>query len=235
MNDLRFAFRQLLKNPGFTAVAVLTLALWASGRRATVFSLVQGVLLTPPPYPQPDRLVLITPTRTDGQRYTRRLAGGAMAGVADRSPRRSKPSRVIGGRSTFWCCRMAASPSRAWRVTRDYFKVTGIQPALGRAFDDPIRRTGHDGDHSRSRFVAAALPGRSQHYRPGRADQPLPPAADGRGSDATGRAFPPVPAASPGTQLQRRCQSGLLAPRPAQSESGEAPGLEYRWPVARRE
>src|SRR5438046_4734162 len=70
MNDLRFAFRQLLKNPGFTAVAVLTLALGIVAT-STVFSLIQGVLLTPPPYPKADRLVLITPTRADGQRYTR--------------------------------------------------------------------------------------------------------------------------------------------------------------------
>jgi hypothetical protein len=44
MNDFRFAFRQLLKNPGFTAVAVLTLAL-GIGATSVVFSLIQGVLL----------------------------------------------------------------------------------------------------------------------------------------------------------------------------------------------
>ena len=58
MNDLRFAFRQLLKNPGFTAVAVLTLAL-GIGATSSVFSLVQGVLLTPPPYPKQDPKVFI--------------------------------------------------------------------------------------------------------------------------------------------------------------------------------
>ena len=69
MNELKFALRQLQRNPGFTAVAVLTLAL-GIGASSTVFSLIQGVLLRPPPYPQPDRLALITPTRLDGQRYT---------------------------------------------------------------------------------------------------------------------------------------------------------------------
>ena len=70
MNDFRFAFRQLLKNPGFTAVAVLTLAL-GIGATSTVFTLIQGVLMTPPPYKQPERMVLITPVRTDGQPNTR--------------------------------------------------------------------------------------------------------------------------------------------------------------------
>ena len=70
LSDLKFACRQLLKNPGFTAVAVLTLAL-GIGATTVVFSLIQGVLLTPPPYPQPDRLVLISPSRRDGERYTR--------------------------------------------------------------------------------------------------------------------------------------------------------------------
>jgi hypothetical protein len=46
MNDLRFAVRQVIKNPGFAALAVLTLAL-GIGASSTVFSLIQGVLLTP--------------------------------------------------------------------------------------------------------------------------------------------------------------------------------------------
>ena len=74
MNDLKFAFRQLLKNPGFTAVAVLTLAL-GIGATAAVFSLIQGVLLTPPPYPAPKRIVLITPQKLDGKPTASNVAG----------------------------------------------------------------------------------------------------------------------------------------------------------------
>src|SRR5947207_9187372 len=66
IKDLRFGARMLLKQPGFTLVAVLTLAL-GIGATSAVFSLIQGVLLTPPPYRDPQRLVLLPSERTDGR------------------------------------------------------------------------------------------------------------------------------------------------------------------------
>src|SRR5439155_12850909 len=56
MNDLKFAFRQLLKNPGFTAVAVLTLAL-GIGANVAVFSMANAVLWQPLNFPEPNQLV----------------------------------------------------------------------------------------------------------------------------------------------------------------------------------
>src|ERR671931_2958677 len=58
VNDLKFAFRQLLKNPGFTAVAVLTLAL-GIGANTAIFSVINAVVLRPLPFPDADRLVMI--------------------------------------------------------------------------------------------------------------------------------------------------------------------------------
>ena len=59
--DLRIGVRMLLKRLGFTLIVVLTLALGIGSTAA-----VHGVLLTPPPYAEPDRMVLISPAREDG-------------------------------------------------------------------------------------------------------------------------------------------------------------------------
>src|SRR5689334_24228194 len=65
MNDLKFALRQLLKNPGFTAVAVLTLAL-GIGACTAMFSVVHAVIMKPLPFQEPERLVWIENVGTGG-------------------------------------------------------------------------------------------------------------------------------------------------------------------------
>ena len=65
-NDLRYAFRQLLKNPGFTAVAVLTLA-FGIGANLALFAILNELLLRPKPVANPDELWAIEPADAAGQ------------------------------------------------------------------------------------------------------------------------------------------------------------------------
>jgi len=69
MNDLRFAFRQLFKNPAFSAVAILTLAL-GIGANTAIFSVVNAVLLQPLPYPNADRIMVLNESSGRGQDYS---------------------------------------------------------------------------------------------------------------------------------------------------------------------
>src|SRR6202167_4228405 len=136
IQDLRFAVRMLRKQPGFTAIAVLTLAL-GIGATSAVFSMIQGVLLTPPPYQHPDRLALIQSARTDG----RPMASPQMWAAAQWSEwqKQSKTFDSFAGYGwTFnFLIRSDGSESmEGMAVTRDYFRVMGLKAIIGRTFSD---------------------------------------------------------------------------------------------------
>src|SRR5207302_6200523 len=69
MSNLRLAFRQLIKNPAFSAVAILTLAL-GIGANTAIFSIVNAVLLRPLPYPNADRIMVLNESSGPGQDFS---------------------------------------------------------------------------------------------------------------------------------------------------------------------
>jgi predicted permease len=130
LQDLRLGIRTLAKAPGFTAVVVLTLAL-GIGANIALFSIVNGVLLNPLPFPQPDQLVtldqskpnfengaLTYPNFRDLQKENRTFASMALS--------RGFVFSLIG----------AGEPERinARLVTADFFSVFDVKPVMGRMF-----------------------------------------------------------------------------------------------------
>src|ERR1051325_9579367 len=128
--DVRYAWRQLAKSPGFTAVAVITLAL-GIGANAALFSVVSGVLLNPVPFPHSDELVALHegkpnfeggsisyPNFLDWQKENRTFAAMAIA--------RSNAFSLTG----------IGEPEQvsAEFVTPEFFPLLGVEPVLGRNF-----------------------------------------------------------------------------------------------------
>ena len=134
LNDIRFSLRTLLKQPAFSLIAVLTLAL-GIGATSAVFSLIQGVPLTPPPYRQLERLVLIPAARADG-RATAHSPGWAALQWMEWQKQAKSLDGIAAYAWTFnFLIRNDGSESiEGMLVTRDYFRVTGLQPLLGRTF-----------------------------------------------------------------------------------------------------
>jgi predicted permease len=122
LQDLRYALRQLRKSPGFTAVAVLTLALGIGGNTA-VFSLVDGILLLPLPYSKPDQLISVTGSYPAGAVVAMReqlhtMDVGAYAEGHDFNlTGLGEPVRLTGT-----------------LVSAELLSVLGVRPELGRTF-----------------------------------------------------------------------------------------------------
>lgn len=142
LQDVRFAIRQLLKDPGFSVVAVMTLSV-AIGASTAIFSAVDAVLLHPLPYPDPDRLVVVTenlphygleglqPSFSEFLEY-RRLATcfSAVAAVesGDGTLTGEEQPEDADGR----------------RVTSAAFPMLGVKPIVGRLFTTDDEQYGRD-------------------------------------------------------------------------------------------
>ena len=135
LKDLRFGMRMLVKQSGFTSIAVLTLAL-GIGATAAVFSLVQGVLLTPPPYRDPGRLVLIPAARKDGQATNSTEWAAAHWTEWGRQAKAVESVAGYGWTFNFIVQNDGSESLEGMWVTRDYFRVMGLQPLLGRTFSE---------------------------------------------------------------------------------------------------
>jgi putative ABC transport system permease protein len=135
LDDLRFGWRKLRQQLAFTTVAVLTLAL-GIGATSAVFSLVQGVLLTPPPYRQPATLALVQPAPTEGRQVNARRWSAAQWMEWQRD---SKTFDAIAGylwSFNFMVTDEGSESLEGMFVSRDYFRVVGLEPLLGRTFSE---------------------------------------------------------------------------------------------------
>ncbi|HEU0176213.1 MAG TPA: ABC transporter permease [Blastocatellia bacterium] len=134
--DFRFGVRMLLKQPTFTLIAVLTLSL-GIGATSAVFSLIQGVLLTPPPYRRPERIALITTARTDGQQTSSTRGWPAAQWLEWQKEAKSFEAIAAYRWSfSFLISEDGSESIEGMVVTKDYFSVTGLKPYLGRTFQD---------------------------------------------------------------------------------------------------
>src|SRR5215469_3755533 len=128
LTDMRFGLRMLLKQPGFSLIAVLTLAL-GIGATSAVFSLIQGVLLTPPPYRQPEKLVLIPSARTDGQKMDNPRGWAAQQWLEWNKEAKSFQGIAAYGWTFNFLIRNDASESmQGMEISKNCFQVMGLKP-----------------------------------------------------------------------------------------------------------
>jgi len=128
--DVRYAMRMLGKHPGFTAVVVLTLAL-GIGANAALFSVVNGVLLNPLPFPQPEQLVALNQRKPN-------VAAGSISypNFLDwQKENQTFSAMAISRESSFALVGTGeAERVRGRRCSVNLFSVLGVKPALGRDF-----------------------------------------------------------------------------------------------------
>ncbi len=142
--DIRYALRRLRKTPGFTVTAVLTLA-FGIGATTAIFSIVEGVLLRPLPFPHPDRLVVLSDVLEGAKFGTGNNEAGVTAPEISVYERDTRSFAALGAyRQTGWELTGAGAPAQisAARLTASIFQVLQVSPLMGRVFTQE-EDTGH--------------------------------------------------------------------------------------------
>lgn len=138
LRDLRYGVRQLIKAPGFSLIAILTLAL-GIGASSAIFSVINGVLLRPLPYPEPDRLVRVHEMVPEYGRFS-----VAPATFLDWRDQNTVFDHIAAYSSTSGTFAWTDGPERVQgaAVSWDLFEVLRVQPALGTGFTADQDRPG---------------------------------------------------------------------------------------------
>lgn len=141
LKDLRYGLRMLVRNPGFTVVSLIALAL-GIGANAAIFSVVNGVLLRPLPFKEPDRLMMIRETKVP-QFPEFSVAPG---NFLDWKKQNTVFERLVAFRGSSFNLIGTGDPERlrALNVTEGFFAMLGAQPQLGRDFLAEEDQPGHN-------------------------------------------------------------------------------------------
>lgn len=137
LGDLKYAARQLRRNPGFTATVVLTLAL-AVGPNTAIFSLVNALLLKSLPYPHPDRMGTIYARTTGSESSSGRTSidGEQWELLRDNVPSLTSAVAAIARNGVNLRAGAHVQYLHAARISAHYFEVLGLHPILGRNFSE---------------------------------------------------------------------------------------------------
>ena len=145
IQDLRYGIRQLVKNPGFTAIAVTTLGL-GIGINSTMFSMVSGILLRRPPGRQPDRIAVVTGI-DPGNGYQPDTAGVSIPNYLawrDANHVFSEMAAADEFHTASWIGQHESESLRSAVVSANYFDVLGVSAMMGRTFSPGEDQSGQD-------------------------------------------------------------------------------------------
>src|SRR5262245_34673769 len=133
MQDLRYAFRMMLKNPGFTIIVLLTLAL-GIGANTAIFTIVNAILIRPLPMPHPERLVAVSSTV---QRENLERRSVSYLDYLDWRSQNDVFEKMAAYEFTTFTMSESAGAEQVEgeMVTSDFFPLLGIRAALGRTLE----------------------------------------------------------------------------------------------------